>query len=190
MAHFPLFVKLKNILVVGAGNVASRKIETLLEFIEDNGKMIIVAPEICEKAQKLISKNENKIIFRQKKFEGTDLNDIQLVFAATSSPQTDRLISDLCRKKNIPANIADIPDLCDFYFPAIVKRGNLVVGINTGRDCPALAKKVRETISRTLPENTDEKLKQLALLRKQLLNAGIKPGENSEYIKSVNEALK
>lgn len=187
MAYFPVFIKLKNVLVVGAGNVASRKIETLLQFIEDNSKVKIVAPEISEKVQKLYEENKSKIELVQKKFEESDLENIEIVFAATNSNETDELISKLCREKHILANIADVAHLCDFHFPAIVKRGDFVVGINSSGDSPALTRKVREKINELLPQNLGEKLKKIGEIRKKSLKDGIKPSENSEYLKLVEE---
>lgn len=190
MAYFPIFIKLKNVLVVGAGNIASRKIETLLQFADEDSKIKIVAPEINEKVQNLYEENKDKIEIAQKKFEESDLQNIQIVFAATNSSETDEFISKLCREKGILANIADVMHLCDFHFPAIVKRGDFVVGINSNGDAPLLTRKVREKISKFLPENLGENLSKIGKVRKQSLKDGIKPSENPEYLRLVEEAIK
>ncbi|WP_191016843.1 precorrin-2 dehydrogenase/sirohydrochlorin ferrochelatase family protein [Treponema zioleckii] len=188
MAFFPIFVELKNCLVVGGGKVASRKIDQLSEYAK---KITVVSPKISEEIRTLKnSQNDSEqtcqIQIFERFFEENDVEGMSLVIAATNDSDCNKKVASACRKMHIPVNVVDIPELCDFYFPALVRRGELVVGIGTGGKSPAFARNVRKSVEDFLPLNAGEKLEKAAKIREELLAKGKSPANDAAY----NEAIK
>lgn len=181
MAYFPLFVSLDHLpcLVVGGGRVALRKVRTLLEY---GAEVTVTAPELDAELEEVPG-----ITIHKREFKESDLNDIQLVFAATSDEECNRKVSRLCRERRILINVADVPEECDFYFPALVRRGDVVVGVSTGGKSPAAAKKIKEKIDSCLPQSLSEFVEETGQLRTAILDRGEKAEENREYTKRVED---
>lgn len=184
MAYFPLFISLDNLpcLVVGGGKVALRKVRTLLEY---GARVTVTAPELDAELEKIPG-----ITIQRRKFQETDLDGVELVFAATSDEECNRRVSQLCRERRIFINVADIPEECDFYFPALVRRGDVVVGVSTGGKSPAAAKKIKEKINTCLPQSLSDFVEETGQLRAAILDSGQKAEENSEYNKRVQDYFK
>ncbi len=165
---FPVFLKLDQIrtLIVGAGYVGLEKLEALLKN-DPNANVRIVAPEVRAEIITLAEKHPNIEILR-KPFEPLDLNDIDLAILATADREINYTIRKQTKKKGILTNVADTPDLCDFYLGSTVKKGNLKVGISTNGQSPTFAKRFREVLEEILPEDTDELLDNLKILRDRL----------------------
>lgn len=140
--HFPLFIDIenKNILVVGAGKVAGRRIASLLDF---GPELTVIARDIPDAEEPYISSLEadGRIQLIRRAFKADDiLEEYFMVIAATDSEGLNREIVSLCRGKGILANSASDRNVCDFYFPAVVRRDNLVIGIaGDGTDHRAVA---------------------------------------------------
>ncbi|MCC8066662.1 MAG: bifunctional precorrin-2 dehydrogenase/sirohydrochlorin ferrochelatase [Clostridiales bacterium] len=168
--YFPLFLDLsqKEILVVGAGRIACRRIHTLYGFA---GHIAVVAPHIPEKLhiKSLIScdhkyssrdrikempvesdgyaeRNITRISTIERCFEEADLDGKDLVLAATDDAILNCKIHDLCHERGIPVNVCSDAGLCDFQFPSIVEAGSVVIGINAGGKNHALVKETRRQI--------------------------------------------
>ncbi len=141
MAVFPLFVDLKGkrCIVIGGGEVASRKVEILLRF---EAQLIIIAPEISSYILELEEQGKAAVIRRE--YHEQDLEMALLVIAATSSKAVNERVYRDAASRNIPVNIVDAPELCTFIFPSVVKRGALTIGISTSGEYPALSKKIRK----------------------------------------------
>jgi len=166
LSYFPMFVSLKgkNVLIVGAGTVAYRKIEKLLPF-EPN--IYVVAKQIKEeKILKLA--NSGKIRFENRSFLFTDLDGKDMVIVAVDNLDLQREIYNCCYRRKIPVNSVDSPDYCTFLFPAYVKEGDIVIGISTSGFAPALAKKLKEEIKKCLPENLRDMFYKLKSIRKTM----------------------
>lgn len=159
MAVFPLFVDLKGkrCLVVGGGEVASRKVEILLRF---EAQLIIVAPEISYYILKM--KELGKINIIRREYAEQDMADTSIVIAATSSKTVNERIYRDAVTRNIPVNVVDAPELCTFIFPSVVKRGALTIGISTSGEYPALSKKIRKITENIFDEGYKEILDLLA----------------------------
>lgn len=181
MAYFPLFISLEGFpcLVIGGGKVALRKIKTLQEY---GAEVTVVSPEFCPEIE---GNSELKLIRR--KFEEKDLKDIKIVFAASSDEDCNAQAAGLCRKMKIPVNVADVADKCDFFFPALVKRGDVVVGVSTGGKSPAVAAGVRKAIEKALPEDLDVFTEKIGRLRKEIKEKGDSTEGNTEYLKKVED---
>ena len=147
MSYFPMFIDIegKHILVVGAGKIALRRVQTLLQF---RARIKVIAKEIPKEQKEAfhLLVSEGKIVLEEKAFEESDLTEaLFLVLAATNVKKLNHEICMLCRKRKILANTATDRTDCDFYFPAVAAQEELVVGITgDGSD----HRKVAETAAR------------------------------------------
>lgn len=147
MSYFPMFIDIegKHILVVGAGKIALRRVQTLLQFC---ARIKVIAKEIPKEQKEAfhLLVSEGKIVLEEKAFEESDLTEaFFLVLAATNVKKLNHEICMLCRKRKILANTATDRTDCDFYFPAVAVQEELVVGITgDGSD----HRKVAETAAR------------------------------------------
>ena len=140
---FPLFVDLseKNVLVVGAGHIASRRAAAILPFA---GRVTVVAPEVSPSLEELA--DGGRIALLRRGFQPEDLEDAQLVLTATGDSELDKTVVTLCRERHIPVNAASDKTLCDFHFPGLARRENIVVGVNAGGTDHKAARPVTEKI--------------------------------------------
>jgi siroheme synthase-like protein len=140
--YFPLFVDLsdKKVLVVGGGKIALRRIRTLADF---TAGITVVAPEIHPELLPLEEAGRLRVL--RKSYDPGDLNGMDLVLAAGPQELNEAVGAD-CRRLGIPVNVSSDRRECDFYFPGIARRGDLVAGVTaSGRD-HAGAKKLTEAI--------------------------------------------
>lgn len=143
MNLFPLFLKLDNrpCVVVGAGSVAEEKLKGLLDT---GATLTVVAPQATQ--QILDWARSARLDYRARAFQPSDLDNQFLVVAATNDTVLHEQISSEARKRNVLCNIVDVPELCDFYYPAVVRRGALQIAISTSGQCPALAQRLRKNL--------------------------------------------
>lgn len=148
MGFFPFFTDIENkkCIVVGGGKVASGKIERLIPF---NPKITVVAPVICD-----YIKSISDIDVIQREFCDSDINEAFMVISATDNRELNIHISRFCRERKIPVNVVDVPELCTFYFPAIVKKENVTIGISTEGKSPVFARFLKEKINAELDGKT------------------------------------
>lgn len=146
---FPLFVDLheKPVLVVGAGHIAGRRIQTLMRF---GAKLSVVAPEISSEIVSLA--DSGGICLIKKKYECSDILGMKLVLAATDNRELNAQIGMDCRAQGIPVNVCSDRELCDFHFPGIVLEEELTVGINASGRNHHKAKEARIAIENFLQE--------------------------------------
>lgn len=162
MAYFPVFMDIagQDILIVGGGTVALRKIEKLLLY---EPQITLVAPSV----DPMIRAHSEVYIF-EREFEEEMLEKKKLVIAATDDRTLNARIAALCREKGILVNAVDQREDCTFLFPALVKRGELSIGISTGGASPTAARWVKEQIDNLLPSEFDQILSYLDELRPQI----------------------
>lgn len=167
MAYFPFFVDLEGQrgLIVGGGTVALRKAEKLLPY---GPALTVVAPEPVSELAAL------PVELTRREFQPEDLDRADFVIAATDNEEENHRISALCQERKIPVNVVDDKEACSFLFPALVRRGNLSVGVSTGGSSPTAAIWLKEQIEGLLPEQTEEILTwleaQRPLLKERLPN--------------------
>jgi precorrin-2 dehydrogenase / sirohydrochlorin ferrochelatase len=140
---FPLFLKLENraCLVVGAGNIAESKIAGLLAA---DAAVRVVAPEATPQVREWA--HAKKLSWQQRPFQLSDLQGLFLVVAATSSTPLHEQIFAEAQRLGVLCNVVDVPHLCDFYYPAVVRRGSLQIAISTAGESPALAQRLRKEL--------------------------------------------
>lgn len=159
MGYFPFFVDLEGRegLVVGGGAVALRKLQKLLPY---GPRLTVAAPELLAEIEALPGLTRLRRSFAPAMLEGKGF-----VIAATDDREVNREIAALCRERGIPVNAVDDKEQCTFLFPALVKRGDLTVGVSTAGASPSAAAWVRRRVSERLPEDFGELLDYLASLR-------------------------
>ena len=140
---FPFFADIrdKKTVVIGAGKIASRRIETMTQFC---GNIVVVAPEASELVLALAE--EGCITFQQKPYEREDLFGADLVLAATDDPKLNDEIHSVCKCLGIWVNVCSDQQKCDFQFPGIVKQDEIVIGINAAGTNHKKVKKIRECV--------------------------------------------
>ncbi|NPA13248.1 MAG: bifunctional precorrin-2 dehydrogenase/sirohydrochlorin ferrochelatase [Aquificae bacterium] len=165
MALFPMFVNLKgkNVLIIGGGQVAFRKIEKILPF---KPNLKVVAKGFSPQVKSYLE--QNSIPFEEREFRFTDLDGVDIVIVAVDDIPLQKEIFQYTRDKKIMVNSVDSPDYCDFIFPAYVKREDVVIGITTSGEAPGLSAKLRKYIQQCLPENLEDILNQVKNLRNSL----------------------
>lgn len=143
MRVFPLFVSLENkkILVVGAGNIAARRIKALLPF---EAEIVVVAPEIRKECRFCAEEKRIRVIHR--KYQSQDLEEVYLVLACSDQEEVNEQVCEDAKKRGILVNRCDKKEDCDFYFPGIALKGDVVAGISAGGNDHALAKRVTEKV--------------------------------------------
>lgn len=147
--YMPICISLKKrrCLVVGGGDVALRKIESLLDYDTD---ITVVAPNPVDKIQFFADKNRLKLEKREYKID--EASEYGLVISASNNKDVNIQVSEDCRKSGVPVNVVDNPPLCDFIFPAVVKRDTLSVAISTDGEAPFLARQLRLILEDVFPE--------------------------------------
>lgn len=168
MDLFPIFLKIaaRPCIVVGAGNLAESKIESLQAA---HARVTVVAPKATPRIVDLASAGE--IDWRQREYITGDLNGSFLVVAATNVPAVNRAVYAEAMEKNIICNAVDDPPFCDFYFPSVVRRGDLQIAISTAGASPALAQRLRKEINAQLPLDAGDWLTDLGNLRREVTQA-------------------
>ena len=141
--YFPLFVDLseKNILIVGAGRIALRRIQTMVDFA---GTVKVVAPQIHSSILEL-AETSCHLELLHRDYQEADLDGADMVFAATNDPELNRIIALTCHERGILVNDAHDRQLCDFYFPGLVRKDPLVIGVTAcGKDHAAAKEATRK----------------------------------------------
>ncbi|WP_051292752.1 precorrin-2 dehydrogenase/sirohydrochlorin ferrochelatase family protein [Olivibacter sitiensis] len=177
---FPVFLKLNQltVLLIGAGNVGYEKLQALL-INSPSVNVRVVSLEVSAKVEQLSSKYANVEIYK-KEYAPSDLDGVHLVIAATANPLTNDFICQSAHERNLLVNVADKPDLCDFYLASIAKKGSLKIAISTNGKSPTMAKRLRDVLQGYLPEEIEDTLEQLNRLRDTL------KGDFADKVKQLN----
>ena len=178
---FPVFLKLEALdtLIVGGGNVGLEKLTALLKS-SPHAKVTLVASQIKDEI-KTLAAGAAHIRLIERNFRVRDLQSKDLVMLATDDPDMHRRIRSLARKKRLLVNVADTPNLCDFYLGSVVTKGNLKIGISTNGKSPTIAKRIREYLEDALPEDTNSLLKNMQAIRDRM------KGDFAEKVKMLND---
>ncbi|SMO67990.1 precorrin-2 dehydrogenase/sirohydrochlorin ferrochelatase family protein [Solitalea koreensis] len=164
---FPIFLKLENLetIIVGGGNIALEKLRALINNSPD-AKVELLAKEIKTEVKEFLIKY--KIPFREKLFEEKDITGKNLVIVAIDDQKVSAEIHKICERQNILVNVADTPDYCDFYLSSIVQKGNLKIAISTNGKSPTIAKRVKDILNDAFPDEINDVLNNMEVIRKKL----------------------
>lgn len=166
MSLFPLFLKLtaRPTVVIGAGYLAESKIESLLAA---QAHVTVIAPRVNDRVRELAEGGE--IYLHERSYQTGDLAGAFLAVAATDDPAVNRAVFAEAEAAGVLVNSVDDPPFCDFYFPSVVRRGDLLIAISTAGQSPALAQRLRKEINALLPLDTGDWLAELGNLRREVL---------------------
>jgi precorrin-2 dehydrogenase / sirohydrochlorin ferrochelatase len=179
MTLFPMFMKLegRSCLVVGAGTVGEPKISSL---IATGATVRVIAPRGTTTVAELAS--TGAITWEARTFDPTDLDGVFIVIAATNSRAVNATIFQEARQRNILCNVVDDPEYCDFYYPAVVRRGDLQLAISTNGQSPALAQRIRRELEIQFGPEYGEWLEELGRIRQQLFASKLDPEERRRLL--------
>ncbi len=177
---FPIFLKLDQaeVLVVGGGNVGLEKLTALLNN-SPAARITLVAREIRPEIHELVARFP-QVVLLEKSFETADLQDKQLVIAATDDRALHVEIRRLAHEQGLLVNVADTPDLCDFYLGSVVQKGDLKLAISTNGKSPTIAKRLKEILHESLPEEINDLLQHMPAIRHKL------SGDFTEKVRTLN----
>lgn len=178
---FPVFLKVDKlrVLMVGGGDAGSEKLRFLLKS-SPFAKVTLVAPEISDEINALSVQYPN-VALVHRSFRPEDLKGEDVVIVATENPKLNRQIWEQAKKKRILVNVADTPELCDFYLGSIVTKGDLKIAISTNGKSPTFAKRFREFLEETLPDDLQQVIDNLSQIRGKL------KGDFAQKVKALNE---
>jgi precorrin-2 dehydrogenase/sirohydrochlorin ferrochelatase len=165
MSLFPIFLKLagKPCVVVGAGTIAESKIESLLAA---EARVTVIAPEALPRVQQWAASGE--LTWHQREYQAGDLAGAFLVVAGTATAAVNRAVFTEAAAADTLCNAVDDPPFCDFYFPSIVRRGDLQIAISTAGESPAFAQQLRKELNAQLPLDVGEWLMEVGRLRREV----------------------
>ena len=183
MEYYPIFLDLKSrpCLVVGGGTIALRKAEGLLVC---GAKVHVISPMIVPELQALESAEEvialrermepgftpdgqpvHPVTFEARKYQPGDTRNYTLVIAATDDRPVNAQVFEEARELGIPVNVVDDPPLCGFILPSIIRRGPITIAFSTSGRSPALARRLREYLSRAIGPEYGEMADMMGELR-------------------------
>ena len=184
MRYYPIFLNLENkaCLVVGAGEVGKRKIQSLLD--SGAGHVTIIDTREADAEMESIL-DVDTVDFQCREFVDSDLDGKFLVIACTSSEMVNQHISTLCADRNILCNVVDQPEKCSFIVPATIKRGDLTVAISTAGQSPAMAKRIRRDLQESFGDEYAALLTLMGRLRPLMLGLGQETNNNTAVFRSL-----
>ncbi|RLB40821.1 MAG: bifunctional precorrin-2 dehydrogenase/sirohydrochlorin ferrochelatase [Deltaproteobacteria bacterium] len=182
MKYYPIFVDIRGskVVVVGGGEVAERKVKTLLEC----GADIYLIAKVIGGELKVLVEN-GKVNYLGPDFHDAYLDGSSLVIAATSDSELNRRVSNAAKARNIFVNAVDQPEDCTFIVPSIVARKDLVLAISTSGKSPALAKKIRRQLEDTFDHHYGLLVELLGRIRGAVLSLGLPQKQNSTIFSSL-----
>lgn len=179
---FPMFLKLadKPCLVVGAGGVGEPKIAGLLDT---GARVHAVALQASDGVREWARAGKIRLALRA--FLPSDLDSKVLAVAATASQSLNQLIYREAQQRRVLCNVVDVPALCDFFYPAVVRRGDLQIAVSTAGQSPSLAQKIRQQLERQFGEGYAEWVTQLGETRRLILASDLEKGRKLELLHSL-----
>ena len=181
---FPIFLKLKQlrVLIVGGGYVGMEKLQAVISN-SPAATIRLVATIISDEIKEL-SKHYPAITLIEKSYDITDFDAIDIAIAAINDPVISKQVALDAKSKAILVNAADKPEWCDFYLGSVVQKGNLKIAISTNGKSPTIAKRLKEVLNDTLPDEVDDLLSNMQTIRNKM------SGDFTEKVKQLNEITK
>lgn len=178
---FPVFLKIEHLetLVVGGGTVGLEKLSALLSNAPA-AHVTLVAKSIHPEITRLAALAPN-VQLCERSFSNCDFYGKDLAIIATNDSQENKRIHDTAKAMRVLVNVADTPELCDFYLGSIVQKGNIKIAISTNGKSPTVAKRIREVLTELIPEEMETVLSNLGEIRKKL------KGDFSEKVRQLNK---
>ncbi|MHC5060395.1 MAG: precorrin-2 dehydrogenase/sirohydrochlorin ferrochelatase family protein [Planctomycetota bacterium] len=166
MARYPIYLDLsdKRVVVIGAGSVAARKANVLQKA---GARVIVIAKKVDPAFEKYCNLPHVEVVVSA--YSKDYLAEAVLAIAATNDLELNRRIYKDCQELEVLCNVVDQPDLCDFFVPAVVKRGSLQIAISTDGNCPAYAGHLRKKLEDQFTEDHGRFVAELEAIRKHII---------------------
>ena len=179
---FPMFMKLagKQCLVVGAGKVGQPKIGGL---IDTGARIHVVAIAASDQVREWAE--AGKIELELRAFSSSDLDGKFLAVVATASRSLNELVYREAQQRGVLCNVVDVPELCDVFYPAVVRRGDLQIAISTAGQSPSLAQKLRQQLEHQFGEGYAAWVEQLGATRRLVLASDLDKETKLELLHSL-----
>jgi len=163
--HYPISIDLTNrrCVVVGGGKVAERKVDTLREY---GAAVAVVSPEVTPRISRLA--DEGSIELLTETYDHAVLDGAFVVIAATDDREVNKYISKEAQRKGILVNVVDDPELCSFFVPATVRRGDLTISVSSSARSPFLARRVKETLDALIGPEYAELVELMGVVRDEV----------------------
>lgn len=196
--YYPIFVDLENkpVLVIGGGNVAYRKVMTLLDH---RAIVHIISPQILPELKALV--DSKRCFWSEKEYDREDIKDAAIIFSCTEKDEVNSAVSQDAHKLHRLINVVDDPEKCSFIVPSIMQQGDLKIAVSTGGSSPIVARQIRKQLESQYDQSYAEYLSllrgwrnkvkaDLSLAQKQLFWDKVTDGEVLELVKNghLNEA--
>ncbi len=159
-----LSVRGRRCLIVGGGAVAIRKLENLLDY---DTNITVVAPDVHERIEYYAGKGLLEL--EKRAYCSPEAASFGLVIAASDDRELNEQISRDCREHGVPVNVVDSPDLCDFIFPAVVRRDCLAVAVTSDGKAPFISGHLSVILSSIIPEHFEKLMKYAVRFRKMVM---------------------
>lgn len=178
---FPVFLKLNQLrlLIVGGGYVGMEKLQAILSNSPE-AKIVLVATEISAEIKELV-KAYPAVSLIERPYALSDFDNIDIAIVAINDAVISSQVAADAKSKGILINVADKPDLSDFYLASIVQKGNLKIAISTNGKSPTIAKRIKEVLNETLPGEIGDLLTNMQNIRNKI------GGDFTEKVKQLNE---
>ena len=178
---FPVFVKLENLrlLIVGGGKIGLEKLQAVLQNSPAT-TISLVAPEISIPVRELAALHAG-IVLLERPFHPSDLEYADIAIVAVNDRTLSETIARYAREKGVLVNVADTPELCDFYLGSVVRKGHLKIAISTNGKSPTIAKRLKEEIGDMIPEEMEDVLDNMETIRRGL------SGNFPEKVRRLND---
>lgn len=165
MSLYTINLKLNNqdCLVIGGGEIAERKIETLLD---SGARVTVISPEVTDLVEQWAM--EGKLHLIQREYHTGDLSGFILCIASTDVQSVNAAVYKEATDKNILINCVDIPDCCNFYVPSAIKRGDLQINFSTAGKAPFFSRRLREYFEKKLYNGMEDDLVKIYEMRDQI----------------------
>ncbi|KAH7241128.1 uncharacterized protein BKA55DRAFT_576557 [Fusarium redolens] len=183
-------IKHKKVLVVGGGEVAAGRI---LNCLNADANVTVVCPKSGLNDEVAYRVSEGQVAHVDRLFEPEDLDGASMVLVAIDDPAASTVIWKLCKERRVPANIADVPPECDFYFGSIHRDGPLQIMVSTNGKGPRLAAAIRQFIAKQLPKNAGNAIETIGELRLRLRKMAPKPEDGPKrmlWMSKVSDTYK
>ncbi len=175
MSYYPALLDLRGklVAVIGGGRVAARKVASLLEV---EARVRLVSPRLAPETEE--QTGDPDVELRQREFQPNDLDGAALVVCATDNEALNRSVAAEADKRGLFVNVVDVPPLCSFIVPAVVRRGELTLAVSTGGASPAAARRLRERLQGEFGPAWGPYLKLMRALREGVTAQGLPAEQN------------
>lgn len=185
MKYYPIFLNIhgRPCLVIGGGEVAERKVESLLQA---GGRVTVISPTLTPGLASLAA--AGKVVYHQREYRPGNLKGFFLAYAATNNLEVHRHIAAEAAEQGVLLNVADCPALCTFIVPSILSRGDLTIAVSTGGASPALARHIRKVLEETFGSEYGQALQLLARVREKLRQTTLSSDERQKVFTALVES--